>query len=54
MGWLGWSYEQYLNTPIPIIELAIEGKVDFIIKTNPMGGGEKEQHKQANMMDGDW
>lgn len=54
MGWLGLSYQQYLHTPIPVIEAAIEGKIDFIIKTNPMGGGESQEAKGLNMMEGDW
>ena len=25
MGWLGWSYDQTLDTPMPVIELAMRG-----------------------------
>jgi len=32
--------ETFFATPIPQIELALKGKVDFVIKTNPFGGGE--------------
>lgn len=34
-----------MDTRIPLIELALEGKVDFVIKTNPFGGGAKESEK---------
>ena len=37
-GYLGWTPEVTLNTPIPQIVLAYEGKIDFVIKTNPFGG----------------
>jgi len=38
-GWLGWSPEQTLDTPMPQLFLALEGKIDFLKKTNPFGGG---------------
>jgi len=28
-----------LTTPVPLIVLAMEGKIDFVLKTNPFGGG---------------
>lgn len=31
-----------LRTPIPQIELAIAGKIDFLKKTNPWGSGEED------------
>jgi hypothetical protein len=34
-----------LNTPIPQIILALEGKYDFAVKTNPFGGGKKESKR---------
>lgn len=39
MGWLGWSYDQTMNAPIPIIELALGGLIEKLIATNPFGGG---------------
>ena len=39
-GWLGWIPDVILSTPIPLIELSLKGKVDFIKKTNPFGSGE--------------
>ena len=44
-GHLGWSPETTLNTPIPQIILALEGKYDFAIKTNPFGGGKQESKR---------
>lgn len=41
-GWLGWSPEVALNTPIPQIELALEGRFEWVRKTNPFGGGEEK------------
>jgi hypothetical protein len=41
-GWLGWSPEAALTTPIPQIELAFEGFIDCKIKTNPFGSGESD------------
>lgn len=29
-----------MATPVPQIELALKGKIDFLIKTNPFGGGD--------------
>jgi hypothetical protein len=40
VGWLGWVPDVVLATPIPMIELSLKGKVDFIKKTNPFGSGE--------------
>lgn len=33
-GWLGWTPEQALNTPIPQIELALEGRIEWHRKTH--------------------
>lgn len=41
-GWLGWSPEAALTTPIPQIELAFEGFIDCKVKTNPFGSGDSE------------
>jgi len=38
---LGWTPEITLNTPIPQIILAMEGKYDFAMKTNPFGAKPK-------------
>ncbi len=37
--------EVVLNTTISQLEIALEGKIDFIKKTNPFGSGEKEEDK---------
>lgn len=34
-GWLGWSDEAALNTPLARLHLALEGQVDYLRKTNP-------------------
>ncbi len=47
-GWLGWTPEVTLNTPIPQILLAFDGKVDFIVKTNPFGDGKSGKGAKAN------
>lgn len=38
-GWLGWSPEQALSTPIPQIELALEGRIEW---TRKISGVEEE------------
>lgn len=45
-GWLGWSPEAALTTPIPQIELAFEGFIDCKVKTNPFGSGDSEGGRQ--------
>jgi len=30
MGWLGWSEDQTLDSTMPIIELAYEGRIDML------------------------
>lgn len=42
-GWLGWTPEVVLHTPIVQIELAIDGKVDWVKKTNPWGSAEEPE-----------
>jgi hypothetical protein len=46
-GWLGWSAEQTLDTPISQIFLAINGKIDFVKKSNPYGSEEEEPSGEA-------
>lgn len=41
-GWLGWPPDVVLNTPIPQIELAIRGKIEFVKATNPFGSGDRD------------
>lgn len=48
-GWLGWSPEQAMHTPIPQITLALKGRVDWARKTNPFGGGEAEQPPESDV-----
>lgn len=36
-----------LFTPIPQIELALKGRIDFLRKTNPWGGDEPDRGKTA-------
>ncbi len=40
---LGWEPEAILTTTISQIELAIEGRWDFVKKTNPFGSGEENE-----------
>ena len=42
-GWLGWDPDIVLNTPLSQINLALKGRIDFIVKTNPFGSGKKEE-----------
>lgn len=42
-GWLGWTPQQTLHTPLPQLFLALEGRVDFLRKTNPFGGGPEKK-----------
>ena len=41
-GWLGWEPETVLTTTIAQLELALEGKIDFIKKTNPFGSKDED------------
>lgn len=47
-GYLGWSPSIVLNTPIPQLMLALEGKFDFAVKTNPFGGKPAEAKKPVS------
>lgn len=42
-GWLGWDPETVMTTPLSMINLALKGKMDFILKTNPWGSGKEEE-----------
>jgi len=42
-GWLGWEPEVVLNTPLSQINLALKGRMDFILKTSPFGSGKEEE-----------
>lgn len=44
-GWLGWTPEVALTTPLQQINLAMEGKIDFLKKTNPWGSKEEEEEQ---------
>ncbi len=46
MGWLGWSADQALHTPVPFILLALQGAAEFAVKTNPFGGGGEDDANQ--------
>ena len=48
---MGWEPEVIWHTPVPQIFLALEGKYDFVIKTNPFGGGKKSDVKSAKQED---
>ena len=37
LGWLGWTPEIVLKANINVIHMAMEGKIDFVKKTNPFG-----------------
>ena len=41
-GWLGWSPAEVYHTPIPQIALALEGRIEWAIKTNPFASEKKE------------
>lgn len=41
-GWLGWSPALAMRTPIPQIELALEGRLEWVRRTNPFGSGEEK------------
>ncbi len=41
-GWLGWSANDALNTPMPQIFHALNARIEFLEKTNPFGSGKKE------------
>ena len=39
-GWLGWTPSEAWDTPVVEIVMAWESKRQFMIDTNPFGGGE--------------
>lgn len=43
---MGWGPNVVLTTNISQIELALEGKIDFVRKTNPFGGGEESEEEK--------
>ena len=45
-GWLGWSRDVALNAPFVDIELALEGKVDFLLATTPGAKPRKKWDKK--------
>lgn len=38
-GWLGWSPREAWNTPVVEIVMAWDSKRQFLIDSNPFGGG---------------
>jgi hypothetical protein len=46
-GWLGWPPEVVLNTPLSQINLALKGRIDFVMKTNPFGSKKEEEQSMA-------
>lgn len=48
-GWLGWPPEVALDTPFPLIELALDGKVDFITRTTPGASPPKKPPGRAEL-----
>ena len=52
-GWLGWSPDLALSTPIPQILLALEGRVDWAVKTNPWGGSKGSDKPESKAPIGD-
>lgn len=42
-GWLGLSPRDALNTPIPQIELALDGLIEWTRKTHPFAAPEPEK-----------
>lgn len=42
-GWLGWTPEIALNTPVPQLVLALEGRAECLIRTSPFGAGGGKQ-----------
>jgi hypothetical protein len=39
-GWLGWPPDVAMQTHWVLIQWALDGKVEFVRKTNPFGSGE--------------
>lgn len=53
IGWLPWCTPELAETTtIARLELALEGRIDFIRRTNPFGSGEKtDEEKLAEQVD---
>ncbi len=49
-GWLGWPPEIVMTTTIGALQLAIEGKIDFVRKTNPWGSDEDNPDEKAKKL----
>lgn len=47
-GWLGWSRSEALDAPFPDIQLALDGKVDFLAATTP-GAKRKPRRKPKDV-----
>jgi hypothetical protein len=47
---LGWEPKVILSSPIVFLELAIEGKIDFVKKTNPFGSGKEDEEKEEDLL----
>lgn len=46
-GWLGWSRNEALDAPFPDIQLALDGKVDFLAATTP--GAKRQKRKPKDV-----
>lgn len=49
MGWLGWSEEQTLDTRMPMIVLAYEGRVKMLKAV--FGGGDEPPAEERDGLD---
>lgn len=45
-GWLGWSHTEAMSAPLPCIQVALDGKVDFLKKTTPGAADPPERSKE--------
>jgi hypothetical protein len=45
-GWLGWTADQAMDTPLSMINLALEGRIDFLKKTNPWGSSAEDKAEE--------
>jgi hypothetical protein len=48
MGWLGWGFEQTLDTPVWALEMAVKAKREMLQMC--FGGGEGETSNQPDKM----
>lgn len=46
MGWIGWTYDQTLDTPMPAIELAYHGRHDMLSAI--FGSGDSSPRPPSN------